>query len=137
MNIKKVALGTVGFFISNFIVQGVLAMIFAGDYFKSISIFRENPIMYFALPQTILTGIAFTTLFPLTKFSGTWIIKGVKYGLLIGLLIIPFVALDLPARFLIPSVWTWVFIQITLGIVHFMIAGILVGFIFKSKTNEN
>ena len=137
MNFKRIALGTLGYFISSFVIQGFLAMIFAGDYFKSISVFRESPIIYFALPQTILSGIAFSILFPYTKLRGAFIIKGLKFGLLIGLMIVPFIALDLPARFLIPSVWTWVFIQSVLGIVHFVLTGILVAFIYKNEAKEN
>ena len=133
MNIKKIALGALGFFLSSFVIQGILSMILAGEYFKSIPVFRESPIMFFALPQTILSGIAFSILFSFSNFKGTSLIRGLKFGLLVGLMIVPFIALDLPARFLIPSVWKWVVIQSVLGITHFGTTGILVGLIYKDK----
>ena len=133
MNVKKTILGTLGYFVSSFLIQGILTMIIAGEYFKSISIFRENPIMYFALPQTIFTGVAFSVLFSLIKLKGNSIIRGFKYGLLIGLLFIPFMALDLPARFSIPSVWTWVLIHCVFGVLHFSVAGILMSLIYGNE----
>ena len=56
---------------------------------------------------------------------------GLKFGLLTALLVVPFVALDIPSRFTVPSVGTWVSIQGVLGTLHFAIAGILVGFIYR------
>ena len=50
---------------------------------------------------------------------------------------VSFIALDLPARFAIPSVGTWILVQGILGILHFAIAGILVGLIYGRNIQEN
>lgn len=136
MNYKKISLGALAYFASSFVVQGILGFMFAGDYFLSIPILRIPPIAYLALPQTLLAGIAFASLYPHTNFKGTSIQAGIKFGLLIGLIMVPFVALDLPARFTIPSVGTWIFIQSILGILHFTTSGILVGLIYRKTTKE-
>jgi hypothetical protein len=137
MNYKKITLGTLAYFISSFVIQGLLSFAFAREYFESISILRIPPIIYLALPQTIVTGIAFTILYPITNFKGTPVLRGLKFGLLIGLIMVPFVALDLPARFMIPSVRTWILVQGILGILHYAIAGILIGLIYGRDTKEN
>ncbi len=134
MNYKKIILGTLAYFISNFVIQGLLGLAFAGEYFKSISIFRDTPIIYLAMPQTIVAGIAFAILYPITNFKGTPVLRGLKFGLLIGLIMVPFVTLDLPARFMIPSVGTWILVQGILGIMHYAIVGILIGLIYGKDT---
>jgi hypothetical protein len=63
-------------------------------------------------------------------------VKGLKYGLLIALIVVPFVALDLPARFMIPSMGTWILVQGVLGITHYAIAGILIGLIYGKDSNK-
>ena len=40
MNYKKITLGTLAYFVSSFVIQGLLGFAFAGEYFESISIFR-------------------------------------------------------------------------------------------------
>lgn len=137
MDYKKITLGTLAYFMSSFVIQGLFGFVFAGDYFLSIPILRIPPTIYLALPQTIVAGIAFSILYPFTSFNGTPILRGTKFGLLIGLIMVPFIALDLPARFIIPSVGTWILIQGMLGILHFAIAGILIGLIYGRSTKED
>ena len=81
MNYKKITLGAFAYFISSFVIQGLLGFAFAGDYFLSISIFRNPPIIYLALPQTIVAGIAFAILYPITNFRGNPVLKGLKFNL--------------------------------------------------------
>jgi hypothetical protein len=137
MNYKKITLGTLAYFISSFVTQGLLGFAFAGEYFSSISILRIPPIIYLTLPQTIVSGIAFAILYPITNFKGTPVLRGLKFGLLIGLIMVPFVALDLPARFMIPSVGTWILVQGILGMLHYAIAGILIGLIYGRDTKND
>ena len=118
-----------------FVIEGLLSFALAGEYFKSISIFRNPPIIYLAFTQTIVTGIAFAILYPITNLDGTPVLRGSKFGLLTGILVVPFVALDLPARFMIPSVGTWILVQGILGVIHYAIAGILTGLIYGKDTN--
>ena len=137
MNYKKIALGAFAYFISSFVIQGLLGFAFAGEYFLSVSILRIPPTIYLALPQAIVAGIAFAILYPTANFKGTPVLRGLKFGLLIGLIMVPFVALDLPARFMIPSVGTWILVTGILGILHYAIAGILIGLIYGRDTKED
>lgn len=134
MNYRKILLATLAYFLSSFVIQGLLGFAFAGNYFSSIPILRNPPTLSLALPQTVLAGVAFAIVYPRSNFSGAPRIKGLKFGLLIGLIMVPFIALDLPARFMIPSVGTWVLIQTLLGILHFAASGTLVGLIYGRDT---
>lgn len=134
MNLKKITIGTLAFFISSFVIQGLLGFAFGGDYFLSITIMRQAPLAYLSMSATILTGVAITILYPITNFSGTPVLRGLKFGFLTGLIMIPFVALDVPGRFMIPSVGTWILLQGILGIVHSSLAGALIGLIYGKDT---
>jgi hypothetical protein len=129
MNIRKIALSTLAFFISSFVIQGLLGFALGGDYFLSITIMRQAPLAYLSMSATILTGIAVAIIYPITTVSGTPALRGLKFGFLIGFITIPFVALDVPGRFMIPSVGTWILLQGILGIVHSSLAGTLIGLI--------
>lgn len=134
MNYKKILLGALAYFVSSFIVQGLLGFAVAGDYFSSIPAFRDPPLVPLAMGQTVIAGIAFAILYPFTNFKGSALLRGLQFGLLIGLIMVPFIALDLPARFAIPSVAKWISIQGGLGMLHYAIAGILVGLIYGRNT---
>ena len=137
MNYKKIGLGALAYFISSFVIQGILGFAIAGEYFLNIPIMRNPPIIYLAMGQTIVSGIAFAILYPFTHFKGTLVFRGLKFGLLIGFIMVPFQALDLPARFMIPSVGTWILVQGILGILFHAMAGILIGLIYGRDPKEN
>ena len=131
MNYTRIALGAVAFFISSFVIQGMVAFVIAGEYFASIETMRDAPLIYLGMPATLVTGIAFAILYPMTNVQGAPLMGGLKFGLLTAVLVVPFVALDIPSRFTVPSVGTWVVIQGVLGTLHFAIAGILVGLVYR------
>jgi hypothetical protein len=134
MNWKKITMGTVAFFISSFVIQGLLGFVLGGDYFLSITIMRPNPIAYLSMSSTIFAGIAIAILYPITNLSGTPLLRGLKFGFLTGVMMTPFVALDIPGRFMIPSESTWILLQGVLGLVHSSVAGILIGLIYGKDT---
>ena len=133
MDYKKILLGTAAFFASSFVVQGILGFMLAGDYFLSIPAMREEPLFALSLSQTVITGVGFAILYALTTLAGSPIMRGLKYGLLISLIIVPFIALDIPGRFTIHTVSRWILVQGLLGIVHFGLSGILVGLIYGKR----
>ena len=134
MNWKKIIIGTVAFFFSSFVVQGILGFILGGDYFLNIPIMRQAPVVFLSMSSTVLAGIAVSMLYPITILSGTPVIRGLKFGLLIGLVMIPFVALDIPGRFMIPSEGTWILLQGLLGMLHSSLAGVLIGLVYGKDT---
>jgi len=56
--------------------------------------------------------------------------------LIAGLIIVPFIALDLPGRFMIPSEGKWIFFQSILGFMHTIVAGILIAFVYRKDQQE-
>lgn len=49
MKYMKIIFGMFAFFISSFVIQGILASVIAGEYFESISVFRNPPIFIMAM----------------------------------------------------------------------------------------
>ncbi|TGL34840.1 hypothetical protein EHQ52_10140 [Leptospira koniambonensis] len=129
----KILLGAFAYFISSFLIQGILAAVIASDYFNNIPVFRTEPIFYLSMGSTLLSGFGFAALFPITNFAGSWILKGLKYGLLTALIIVPFVAFDLPGRFAIPSTEKWILIQGLLGTIHSCVAGVLTSLVYRNR----
>ncbi|MGJ4748402.1 hypothetical protein ACQV5M_18715 [Leptospira sp. SA-E8] len=133
MQPAKILLGAFAYFLSSFLIQGILAAIIASDYFSNIPVFRTEPIFYLSMGSTFLSGLGFAALYPITHFAGSPMFRGLKYGLLTALILVPFVAFDLPGRFSIPNIEKWIFIQGLLGIIHSCVAGILISLIYKDR----
>lgn len=94
---------------------------------------RQNPLVHLSMLSFIISGTAFTSLYPLTNFTGTPAAAGLKFGLLAGLILVPFISLDIPGRFSIPSEWKWILIQSVLGMIQSAAAGMLVGLIYGKE----
>jgi len=137
MDYKKIGFATLAYFFSSFVIQGMLGFAIGGDYFSGITIMRQTPLLYLSMSSTVLTGIALAILYPLTNLQGTPIQKGFKFGLIAGLIIVPFIALDLPGRFMIPNEGKWIFIQAILGMTQSATAGVLIGLVYRKDTIEH
>lgn len=134
MNYKNMIIGAVVYFLSSLVIQGILGFVLAADYFASIPILRNPPIIYLAMSQTVIAGVAFAILYPVTNFQGAPLWRGLQFGLLIGFIMVPFVAFDLPARFMIPSMEMWIWVQVVVGMLHYAVAGSVIGLIYGQET---
>jgi hypothetical protein len=70
MKLIKIVLGSLIFFATSFVIQGILGFVLAGDYFLTILIMRKNPLIFFSMLATPLTGVAFTLLYPKINLKG-------------------------------------------------------------------
>ncbi|PJZ75297.1 hypothetical protein [Leptospira neocaledonica] len=61
----KILLGALAYFISSFLIQGILAAVIALDYFSNIPVFRTEPIFYLSMSSTLLSGLGFEYFFQL------------------------------------------------------------------------
>ncbi|MCB1180068.1 MAG: hypothetical protein KDK36_20990 [Leptospiraceae bacterium] len=134
MNIKKIIFGIIAFFLSSFVIQGILGMVIGGDYFMKMPIMRKEPNPMMGMGATLIMGVAFSILYSVSELNGTNLQKGLKFGILVGLLLVPFLALDIPGRFDIPDTSKWIIIQSSLGFLHFIISGIAVAFIYNKDS---
>ena len=75
----------------------------------------------------IVQGAILAYIFPLFYRSGSPILQGLKYGLLMGLFLGTYIALVEPAKYMAPSVGEWIAVEGLASLVQFSLYGVLLG----------
>ena len=133
MNTKKFLLASFGVFVTTQILDFVIHNLILGSTYESIQgLFRTD--MADKMWVMYVTGIVFSLLFVhiFTKgYEGKGILEGVKYGLLIGLVVYFVGSFNQFVVYPVPYVlmWKWVIY----GTLEMMAAGAVTALIYKPK----
>lgn len=90
--------------------------------------------MQLGLITILLEGLALSLLFSMYYKGGSPLVEGVFLGLLVGIFSIAYAGLTVPAKFAIEPIWKYSVLELGFGIIHFGIAGIILGYIFNKST---
>lgn len=66
--------------------------------------------------------------------GGNPLTEGLILGLLVGIFSIGYASLVVPAKFSIDPIWKYIVLEFGFGLIHFGIAGIILGFIFNRSS---
>lgn len=133
MNTKRFVFAGLAVFIAGFIMDWIIhGIILKGAYESLISIWRPeeemNSMMWIWYVGSLIFSFLFVYIF--TKgYENKGIMEGVRYGLLIGLLMVLFGNLAQYAMYPLPFslVWKW----FVFGMIEFIIFGIITAAIYK------
>lgn len=130
-----------GKFILSVVVYLILSMIMVSlwhfmlfkEHYESISIVRTEPLMQLGMTTMVLQGCVLAFLFPIysQQATGSVIIKGIKFGLLMGIFLGTYLSLAEAGKYMIPSVSNWIMVEGTLSAIQFTLVGIALGLINK------
>lgn len=133
MNVKRLLLAALAVFVSFQILDYVIHMIIlSADYEAIASVWRTNmmDMMWIMYISGIILSLLFVYIF--TKgYQGKGIMEGIRYGLLIGVLMMVVGSLNQYVIYPVPIELAikW----IIFGLIEFMIAGIITALIYKPK----
>ena len=133
MNVKRLLLAALAVFVSFQILDYVIHMlILSADYEAIASVWRTNmmDMMWIMYISGIILSLLFVYIF--TKgYQGKGIMEGIRYGLLIGVLMMVVGSLNQYVIYPVPIELAikW----IIFGLIEFMIAGIITALIYKPK----
>ena len=101
------------------------------EHYESISIVRKDPLMQLGMTTMVLQGCVLAFLFPIynQQATGFSIIKGIKFGLLMGIFLGTYLALAEAGKYIVPSVSNWIMIEGSLSFIQFTLVGGALGLI--------
>lgn len=136
-----------GKFILSVIAYLVLSMIMVSlwhfglfkEHYESISIVRKEPLMQLGMTTMILQGCVLAFLFPIysQQATGSNIVRGIKFGLLMGIFLGTYLSLAEAGKYMIPSVSNWILIEGTLIAIQFTLVGAALGIINSWHTTKS
>ena len=121
------ALAILAYVIASLIVQATSHFAVNTAHYDAIEFMRKDQIMELGIFTMIVQAAILAYIFPLFYRSGSPVLQGLKYGLLMGLFLGTYISLVEPAEYMAPSVGEWIAVEGSASLVQFSLYGILLG----------
>ena len=105
---KKLISGTVLFVLISFAAQSISHFGINADHYSTIPFMRKEPIFILGILTMIIQGFVLSHLFILFSKNDFTVKNGALFGLLITALFVSYPALVEPAKYIVPSVSSWI-----------------------------
>ena len=113
----------------SFVIQALSHFVINTDHYASVSFMREPQIIPLGILTMVIQGAILAYLYPLFYRGESTVKEGLKFGLVMGVFLVSYIALVEPAKYIAPSVILWIAVEGIVGIVQFSIFGMLIGLI--------
>jgi len=134
VNIKAVGLGTLAYTLVTFPLAVIWHVLLFEEKYRAFGYFDGEPSFALGLLTIIIQGFILSFLFPYVRFSGTAIVQGLKYSLIIGVFFWTSHVLAFVAKQTINGVPNFLSMESIYLLFQFGIYGVLISTIY-SKVN--
>ena len=132
MNLKKIALGTAAYTIGTFSLAVSWHVLLFEDRYRSFGYFEGEPSIVVGFVTILLQGVILSALFPLVKVTGTSVLRGLKFALLIGAFFWTSHVLAFVAKQSVQGVALFVTMETLYLALQFGLFGLLIGIIYRA-----
>ena len=131
---KKLFFATLSFFVLTMATAYPWHMIwFHNLYVEMGAVTRPEPIMPLGIAAVLIQGIVIAYLYPLYYKGGNPVVQGVKFSLIMGLMVYTVMAFATAAKIRIEPVSTFLLYSTVFSCIQFTVTGVALGLIYGRK----
>lgn len=131
MNIRKIVFSTVSFFVLTMAIAYPWHLIWFHDLYVEMGAFtRPEPIIPLGMLAVTTQGVIIAYLYPYYYRDGNPVIQGIKFSLIIGLIVYSVMGFAMAAKIDIHPISTFLIYGIIFQFIQFFITGTALGLIF-------
>lgn len=99
--------------------------------YDRLELFRDTPIIPMGLLSMILQGLFFSWVFPILFDRPNWILNGLHFALVFGLVGWSFMVLPVAAKYRMTSVAGFMRLESAFMVVQFLVTGLLLAWVWR------
>jgi len=127
----KHTISIVAFMVISFGVQGTAHFAINKAYYAGIDFARPEPIIPLGLLAMIIQGIILTFALERISAEAPSLMSGLTVSLAFGIFLASYIALAEPAKYMAPSVSSWMINEGLTSLIQFTLVGLALGFIHQ------
>ena len=137
MDIKKFVLAVLAYFVITMAWAYPWHVIWFHDLYVELGAFtREAPIMPLGMAAVIIQGVVMAYFYPLYYRGGHPVAQGIKFSLIIGLMVYTVMGFATAAKIRIEPVSTYLLYHTIFQFIQFTVAGAVIGLIFGTQVKS-
>ncbi len=131
---KKFILATLSFFVLTMAMAFPWHLVWFHDVYVSVgAVTRSEPIVPFGMLAVLIQGMVIAYLYPFYLKTGNPLIQGVKFSLIMGLMVYTVMVFATAAKMQIEPVSTFLFYGTAFSFIQFSVTGVALGLIYGRK----
>lgn len=131
MDTKKYWLAVLVYVFCTFLIAAPWHLVIFKSVYDELAIFtRKEPLIPLGLASMLIQGLVLSYLYPLFAGENRSITTGLKFGLLIGLLMASIAVFAEAGKQEVTSLSTWLLLETTYYLFQFSLVGAVIGWIY-------
>lgn len=123
----KHILAVIGYIAATFATQATSHFLLFAQHYSAVPYIKGDPIFALGFLSMIVQGSVLSVVFARSRFSGKSVFHSVVFAWLFGAFLVSYIGLAEAAKYAVPSVPSWIGVELLVGSAQFTIAGILLG----------
>jgi len=135
----RILIACISYIVMTFIIAMTWNMVLFRDIYVSLaaSSLRPEPIIPLGLLTVIIEAVVMSVLFHSFYRSAPSFKNALILALSAGAFNMTYASITVPAKFLISPIWQYMSLELTFGLLHYGLAGIMFFFIFNTRIPQN
>lgn len=130
---KRHVLTVLAFIAATFITQAISHFAVNADHYATIQHIRAEPIFQFGVLAMLIQGSILSVLYAKTFNTRRTVKSAIGFSWLMGGFLVSYIAFAEIAKYTVPSLTSWIGVEMASGFVQFTVFGILLGLVYRDR----
>ena len=123
----------VAYLVATFATQALSHFVLNVEHYAAVTFMRAEPIFAFGVASMVIQGTILSYLYSRMAAPRRSIGHAVGFSWLVGGVLVSYIALAEPAKYVVPDVASWIAVELLAGFVQFTAFGVLLGFVYREE----
>ncbi len=124
---RRHILSVLGYIVASFFTQATSHFVIFAQHYAAVPIMKAEPIFALGFTTMIIQGSVLSYVFANSRFAGGSRMDAVRFAWLFGAFGVSYAALGEAAKYNVPSIPSWIAVEVGVGFVQYTLFGILLG----------
>ncbi len=120
----KHILSILGYIAATFATQATSHFAIFSEHYAAVAHIKAEPIFVLGFTSMIIQGAVVSFVFANSRFGGRSLFDAIKFAWLFGAFLVSYIALAEAAKYSVPSVSSWIAVEIAVSFVQFTLVGV-------------
>jgi hypothetical protein len=129
----KHALAVAAYLVATFATQALSHFVLSVEHYAAVTFMRAEPIFALGVASMVIQGTILSYLYSRMSVPRRSIGHSVGFSWLAGSVLVSYITLAEPAKYVVPDVASWIAVELLAGFVQFTAFGVLLGFVYREE----
>ena len=130
---KKRFLTVLAFVVATFGTQAPSHFLVFADHYAAVTYIRKETLFQFGVLAMLIEGVVLSVLYTRLAGGKSPMKSALGFSWLMGAFLVSYTACAEAAKYRVPSVVSWIGVELAVGLVQFTVFGLLLGLIYRER----